>query len=97
MFASEQTRLLLTGLQERVIYSKEVQTMAMDDDEVPHNIEEEIRQRIMREKDNMEAERVREKELEEESVKLDREIEQEIRGMLYESHGRVHGVTPSQN
>ena len=45
------------------------------------NIEEEIRQRILREKE-VEAERIaRDKELEEESVKLDQEIEQEIRGM----------------
>ena len=55
------------------------------DDEVPHNIEEEIRQRIMREKESVEAERIREQELEEESVKLDREIEQEIRGMFMET------------
>jgi len=46
------------------------------------NIEEEIRQRIMREKE-VEAEKVaRDKEFEEESVKLDQEIEQEIRGMI---------------
>jgi dynein intermediate chain len=44
------------------------------------DIEEEIRQRIMREKD-VEAERAaRDKELEVESVKLDQELEQEIRG-----------------
>lgn len=53
---------------------------------MPQNIEDEIRRRIMREKENVDAERIREKELEEESVKLDREIEQEIRGAL--SSGR---------
>jgi len=42
--------------------------------------EQEVRQRILREKE-AEAEKIaREKELEEESVKLDQEIEQEIRG-----------------
>ena len=43
--------------------------------------EEEIRQRITRERDAADAERIaRDKELEEESAKLEQEIEQEIRG-----------------
>lgn len=48
-------------------------------DATPSN-EEEIRQRVLREREQAEAERAREKELEEESVQLDKEIEQEIRG-----------------
>jgi hypothetical protein len=62
-----------------VIYNKEVQTTAI---ETEHSMdyEEELRQRIYRERE-IEAERAaRDKELEEESVKLDEEIEQEIRG-----------------
>ncbi|KAH6916133.1 dynein intermediate chain [Coprinopsis sp. MPI-PUGE-AT-0042] len=73
---------------ERVIYSKEVQTMDVDD-EVPQNIEEEIKRRIMREKETVDAERIREKELEEESVKLDREIEQEIRELTEEERTSI--------
>ena len=66
-------------LQERVIYNKEVQTMAVET-EVPHDYEEQLRQRIYRERD-IEADRIaRDKALEEESVKLEQEIEQEIRG-----------------
>jgi predicted ATPase with chaperone activity len=71
--------LLLDRLQERVIYNKEVQTTAIET-EPSVEYEEELRQRIYRERD-LEAERAaRDKELEEESVKLDEEIEQEIRG-----------------
>lgn len=67
-------------LQERVIYNKEVQTNVEETGTNLQDMEDEIRQRILREKE-VEAERVaREKELEEESVKLDQEIEQEIRG-----------------
>ena len=45
--------------------------------------EEEIRQRILREREAAEAERVaRDKEMEEESARLDKLIEQEIRGVL---------------
>ena len=44
--------------------------------------EEEIRQRILREREAAEAERVaRDKEMEEESARLDKLIEQEIRGV----------------
>jgi dynein intermediate chain, cytosolic len=64
-----------------VIYNKEVQTMAFDEDISVTHSEEEIRQRVLRERDAAEAERAqRDKELEEESVQLDKEIEQEIRG-----------------
>ena len=63
-------------LQERVIYNKEVQTMSVET-EVPHDYEEQLRQRIYRERD-VEADRIaRDKALEEESVKLEQEIEQE--------------------
>ena len=65
--------------QERVIYNKEVQTTFVET-EPSADYEQEVRQRILREKE-AEAEKIaREKELEEESVKLDQEIEQEIRG-----------------
>jgi hypothetical protein len=68
-----------------ILYNKEVQTAAIETETDLQNIEEEIRQRILREKE-VEAERIaRDKELEEESVKLDQEIEQEIRGMIITS------------
>jgi hypothetical protein len=56
--------------------------MAVDED-ASHDYEEEIRRRIMEERERTEAERIRERELEEESVKLDHEIEEEIRGTLH--------------
>jgi len=66
--------------QERVVYNKEVQTAAIETDS-PGNDEDDIRARILRERD-LEAERItRDKELEEESVQLEKEIEQEIRGL----------------
>lgn len=55
--------------------------MTFDDEPATAHPEEEIRQRILRERETAEAERFqREKELEEESVQLDKEIEAEIRG-----------------
>ncbi|TFK51665.1 WD40 repeat-like protein [Heliocybe sulcata] len=68
---------------ERVIYNKEVQTMSTET-EPSLNIEEEIRERILREKERELEERAREEELEEESSKLDKEIEQEIRELTEE-------------
>ena len=69
-------------VQERVIYNKEVQTAVFEVEPSP-DYEAELRQRIAREREMAEVERIaRDKELEEESVKLDEEIEQEIRGQL---------------
>ena len=62
-----------------MIYNKEVQTTAVEEHSV-QDYEEEIRQRILREKEAEAEKLAQEKELEEESVKLDQEIEQEIRG-----------------
>ncbi|KAJ3576461.1 hypothetical protein NP233_g419 [Leucocoprinus birnbaumii] len=74
---------------ERVIYNKEVQTTAMETEMNMQDIEEEIRQRIMREKE-AEAERVaQDRELEEESVKLDQEIEEEIRELTEEERTSI--------
>jgi dynein intermediate chain, cytosolic len=65
---------------ERVIYNKEVQTTAIETDS-PDPYEEEIRQRLIKERD-LDAERLaRDKALEEEEVKLEKQIEQEIRGV----------------
>ena len=52
----------------------------MDEDEPSRDFEEEVRRRIMAEKELAEVEKERERELEEESVKLDQEIEEVIRG-----------------
>ncbi|GLB41702.1 putative dynein intermediate chain [Lyophyllum shimeji] len=73
---------------ERVSYNKEVQTAAIET-ESPADYEEELRQRIQRERE-IEAERLaRDKELEEESVKLDLEIEQEIRELSEEERASI--------
>ena len=48
--------------------------------------EGELRQRIMREREAEAEQAAQDKELEEESVKLEQEIEQEIRGMLSKYH-----------
>ncbi|TFK25590.1 dynein intermediate chain [Coprinopsis marcescibilis] len=74
---------------ERVIYNKEVQTTTVDE-EASQDYETEIRQRIAREREAVEAERMaRDKELEEESVKLDQEIEQEIRELTEEERASI--------
>ncbi|KAI1793564.1 WD40 repeat-like protein [Ganoderma leucocontextum] len=66
---------------ERVIYNKEVQTMEIETEPVAVN-EEEIRERILREREAADAERLaHEQELEAESKQLDEEIAQEIREM----------------
>ena len=55
--------------------------MTFEDEPSDSISEEETRQRILQERETAEAERAqREKELEEESVQLDKEIEAEIRG-----------------
>lgn len=75
---------------ERVIYNKEVQTMAFEEESSTATSEEEIRQRLLREREVAEAERAqREKELEEESVQLDKEIEAEIREMTEEEKASI--------
>ena len=64
-----------------MIYNKEVQTMAFEEEPIVSPSEEEIRQRLIHEREAAEAERAqRDMELDEESVQLDKEIEQEIRG-----------------
>ncbi|KAH9852044.1 dynein intermediate chain [Lenzites betulinus] len=69
---------------ERVIYNKEVQTMDVDSEPEAVN-ENEIRERIIREREAADAERIaHEQELEAESKKLDEEIAQEIREMTEE-------------
>ena len=64
-----------------------MQTTAPEADTNLQNIEEQIRQRIMREKEFEAVNVAQDKELEEESVKLDQEIDQEIRGMIWSTFG----------
>ncbi|KAH7926434.1 WD40 repeat-like protein [Leucogyrophana mollusca] len=71
---------------ERVIYNKEVQTTAAVETEAPRISEDEIRQQIQRERD---VETARDKELEEESVQLEKEIEQEIRELTEEERASI--------
>ncbi|RDX48242.1 WD40 repeat-like protein [Lentinus brumalis] len=69
---------------ERVIYNKEVQTMEIETEPTSGVTEEEMRERILRERD-AEAERLaHEQQLEAESKQLDEEIAQEIREMTEE-------------
>ncbi|KAI0644189.1 dynein intermediate chain [Trametes meyenii] len=69
---------------ERVIYNKEVQTMEVETEPVAAS-EDEIRERLLREREAAEAERIaHEQELEAESKQLDEEIAQEIREMTEE-------------
>ncbi|KAI5121496.1 hypothetical protein M0805_006533 [Coniferiporia weirii] len=73
---------------ERVTYDKDVQTAEISI-EITAPDEEEIRQRITREKET-EAEKVaKEHELEEENAKLEKEIEQEIRELTEEERASV--------
>ncbi|KAN0088532.1 WD40-repeat-containing domain protein [Tylopilus felleus] len=74
---------------ERVIYNKEVQTTAVEP-EAPSFSEQDIRQQILREREREEADRLaRERELEEESVQLEKEIEQEIRDLTEEERASI--------
>ncbi|OBZ73878.1 hypothetical protein A0H81_05828 [Grifola frondosa] len=74
---------------ERVIYNKEVQTMEIETE--PATIsEEEMRERILQEREVAEAERqLRDEELEAESIKLEEEIAQEIREMTEEERSSI--------
>ncbi|EMD38886.1 hypothetical protein CERSUDRAFT_112611 [Gelatoporia subvermispora B] len=77
---------------ERVIYNKEVQTMEVESEPAAVS-EEEMRERIIREREVADAEReAREKQLEEESAQLDKEIEQEIREMTEEEKFSIFSV-----
>lgn len=64
-----------------MLYNKEIQTAFVETGPSP-DYEAELRQRITREREAEEAERQSQEDaLEAESVKLDHEIEQEIRGI----------------
>ncbi|GBE86492.1 Dynein intermediate chain 1 [Sparassis crispa] len=73
---------------ERVIYNKEVQTVELESE--PLVFPEQLLERIQREREAAEAEHAaHDKELEEESVKLEQEIEQEIREMTEEERNSI--------
>ena len=69
--------LFLTSLKERVVYNKEVQTTEFDDDTGPTL--EQLREQLRQEFEHVQQTQ-KDKELEEEAAKLDKEIEAEIRG-----------------
>ncbi|KIM32879.1 hypothetical protein M408DRAFT_188242, partial [Serendipita vermifera MAFF 305830] len=72
---------------ERVVYNKEVQTAAFDEETGPSI--EELRQQLRREYE--EAQQVqKDKELEEEAAKLEKEIEEEIRELTEEERASVY-------
>jgi len=78
-------RCFVTDLvpQERVLYNKEVQTrdLAEENDTGSAQAEAELRERVLRERlAEAESAVAREKELDEESVRLEKEIEADIRG-----------------
>lgn len=60
------------------MYNKEVQTTDYDEDEDQPSVDQ-LRKQISKEYEHLQQAQ-REKELEEESAQLDREIEEEIRG-----------------
>lgn len=69
--------------QERVLYNKEVQTrdLSEENDADAAQAEANLRERILRERlAEAESAAAREKELDEESVRLEKEIEADIRG-----------------
>jgi len=69
--------------QERVLYNKEVQTrdLGEENDADAAQAEAELRERILRERlAEAESAAAREKELDEESVRLEKEIEADIQG-----------------
>ncbi|KAF9522680.1 cytoplasmic dynein intermediate chain, partial [Crepidotus variabilis] len=76
---------------ERVVYNKEIQTTLVET-EPSQDYEEEVRQRIFREKDAEAEKLAREKELEDISVKLDQEIEREIRDLTEEERASIVGA-----
>ncbi|TDL23674.1 WD40 repeat-like protein [Rickenella mellea] len=73
---------------ERVTYDKDVQTAELVI-EVVGPSEDEIRQRILREKESEAEKAAHEKALEEESAQLEREIEQEIRELTDEERASI--------
>ena len=87
--------------QERVLYNKEVQTrdLGEENDADAVQAEAELRERILRERlAEAESAAAREKELDEESVRLEQEIEADIQGNpvpILESH-RTHGTCGAQ-
>ena len=87
--------------QERVLYNKEVQTrdLGEESDAETAQAEAELRERILRERlAEAESAAAREKELDEESVRLEKEIEADIQGnpvSIYENH-RTHRICGAQ-
>lgn len=87
--------------QERVLYNKEVQTrdLGEENDADAAQAEAELRERILRERlAEAESAAAREKELDEESVRLEKEIEADIQGdpgPIPKNH-RTHGIRGTQ-
>lgn len=75
--AAHISRHYLTIAKERVVYNKEVQTAAFDEETGPTL--EELREQLRQEYEHAQQAQ-KDKELEEEVAKLDKEIEQEIHG-----------------
>jgi dynein intermediate chain, cytosolic len=76
--------LFLTSLKEHIVYDKEVQTAPIDDDTGPTL--EQLREQLRQEYEHVQQTQ-KDKELEEEAAKLDKEIEAEIRGQCRCSFG----------
>jgi dynein intermediate chain len=66
------------------LYNKEIQTSSVETETTPDGSDDDERDRFQRDRDrDIEAERLaRQKELEEESVQLDREIEAVMQGLI---------------
>ena len=80
-------------MQERVLYNKEVQTrdLSEENDANTAQAEAELRERILRERlAEAESAAAREKDLDEESIRLEKEIEADIRGDPGPTLGSTH-------
>ena len=83
--------------QERVIYNKEVQTTEMATDPIVIPVEELVQQRASREQQEAAKAAARDKELEEETDQLEKEIEEEIRGGTHSPNKAISNHLPTQS
>lgn len=79
--------------QERVVYNKEIQTAVIEEESGPTI--EELRQQLRQEYERAQQLQ-KDKELEEEAARLDKEIEEEIRGRSIVLSHRNHSLICSQ-
>ena len=77
-----------------MIYNKEVQTTEVATDPIVTPAEELVQQRTSREQQEAAKAAARDKELEEETVQLEKEIEEEIRGEAHVPNNAISNHLP---